>query len=329
MSLAPTKRPRRVAGLAVLLAGLLALVGCSTGTPTTSPAETAGSPQTSDAWPRSFTNTDGTRTEIPQQPERIVSTTVTATGTLLAIDAPVVASSSAANGQFFSQWADVAQEKGVENLFPAGEVNLEAVIAADPDLIVVARGGADSLADNVADLAAIAPTIVIDYGVVTWQELAKQLGTATGGDAEATAAVAEYDRYVADAAAKITVPEGRANIISFNGPGERNNIAREGSVHADVLKSLGFTLEDPPVEWHTLEQQRSDFVFATYENLTELTAATTFVLSQDDEGAKAFAQDPTMANVPSVKAGQVYGLGKNSFRVDKYSATEIVELFGN
>lgn len=73
-------------------------------------------------------------------------------------------------------------------------------------------------------------------------------------------------------------------------------------------------------------------MFATYENLTELTSETCFILAQDDEGAQAFAQDPAMANVPCVKAGQVYGLGKTSFRVDKFSgeqiADHIVEVFG-
>lgn len=337
MSLTPTTRSLKVVGATLLVSGLVALTGCSSAPedPAEAPTDPAGSEETVAAgdWPRTFENTDGTVTEIPAQPERIVSTTVTATGTLLAIDAPVVGSTSAANGQYFAQWADIAEEQGVENLFTLGEVDLEAIIAQDPDLIVVARGGADSLVDNVAELSDIAPTIVIDYGEVTWQELAQELGTATGLEAEATAAVAEYDQHVAEAAAKITVPEGTANIFSFNGPGEHNNIARAGSVHGDVLTSLGFTLEDPPIEWHTIEEERADFVFATYENLTELTSETTFILAQDDEGAQAFADDPTMANVPSVKAGQVYGLGANSFRVDKYSATEIVdhivELFGN
>ena len=58
---------------------------------------------------------------------------------------------------------------------------------------------------------------------------------------------------------------------------------------------------------------------------SDLTSATTFILSRDNEGAKAFLEDPVLANLPSVKAGQVYGLGANSFRIDFYSATEIVD----
>ena len=40
-----------------------------------------------------------------------------------------------------------------------------------------------------------------------------------------------------------------------------------------------------------------------------------------------------LANLPSVQAGQVWGLGRNSFRVDYYSSLEIIDSivvkFGN
>lgn len=34
--------------------------------------------------------------------------------------------------------------------------------------------------------------------------------------------------------------------------------------------------------------------------------------------------DPILANLPSIKNKQVYGLGANSFRIDYYSAQEII-----
>ena len=297
----------------LLLAGLaFALLGSS------AMAQDAG-------WPRTFANADGTTTEIPAQPQKILSTSVSITGTLLAVDAPVVASGSAGNGRFFAQWAPVAEERGVANAWPAGSVDIEAVYAAEPDLIIVSTSGADSALDQLAEFQAIAPTIVLNYGNQTWQQLAGQIGEATGLEAQVAAKVAEFDQYVAEAAAGIEVPEGTANIISFNGPGQDNPIARAGGVHAQLLAALGFTVEDPNPEWHSQPNQRADFVWAPYEKLVELTSETTFLLSQDDEGAKAFLEDPVLANVPSVKAGQVYGLGANSFRIDYFSATEIVD----
>ncbi|MGI6878643.1 Fe2+-enterobactin ABC transporter substrate-binding protein [Microbacterium sp. gxy059] len=317
---------RTAAALVVVTAGV-SLAACSSDQ-AEEPDASGDAPQeeSSGEWPRTFENADGTQTEIPAQPENILSTSVTATGTLLAIDAPVTHSGADGNGDFFAQWANIAEERGVESVWSAGTIDLEAALVAEPDLIVVAATGADSVADQVADLQDIAPVVVVDYGEQTWQDLAVELGEATGLEVEAAAAVEEFDALVDETAAAITVPEGEANIVSYNGAGQNSPIGRAGGAQGELLTSLGFTVEEPDAAWHTQPQERADFVFSEYEHLTELTAETTFILSADDAAAEeGFASDPVLANVPSVKAGQVYGLGLNSFRMDLYSATEVVE----
>ncbi|QCQ16245.1 Fe2+-enterobactin ABC transporter substrate-binding protein [Microbacterium sp. RG1] len=308
----------------LVTSAVLALTACA-GDPSAPPSQSDDFSQTQQSWPRVFENADGSTTEIPEQPRRVLSTAVSVTGTLLAIDAPVVASGSQVGGVWFDQWADIADERGVENLWSVGEFDLEAVLAAEPDLIVVATSGRDALTDQVADLQSVAPTIVVDYGAQTWQDLAVELGEATGLEEEAETTISSFNELVEDAAAAITVPEGTVNVISFNGSGQDNPIARKGGSHADLLESLGFTVEDPNPAWHTQAQQRSDFVWATYENLLQLTSETTFILAADDAQAQVFADDPVLANLPSVSAGRVYGLGVNSFRMDPYSSREIVE----
>ena len=73
------------------------------------------------------------------------------TGSLLALDAPVVGSGATrpnATGAdtgidkdgFFAHWGDLARERGVEVLYRNSELDLEAVIAAEPDLIVISAG---------------------------------------------------------------------------------------------------------------------------------------------------------------------------------------------
>ncbi|AXK46051.1 Fe2+-enterobactin ABC transporter substrate-binding protein [Brachybacterium saurashtrense] len=316
-------RRRTLAAIGLALTAAFASTSCS------APAGEATAPEDSTTatgqWPRTVENADGTSTEIPRQPRRIVATSVSVTGTLLAMNAPVVASGSQVGGVWFDQWADIAEERGLTNLWSVGEFDLEAVMASDPDLIIVVTSGRGALTDQVTDLQSVAPTVVIDYGAQTWQELALELGRATGLETEAQRTIDEFDALVTDVAGAISVPEGTANIISFNGPGQDNPIARGGGSHADLLESLGFTLEDPDPSWHTQAQERADFVWATYENLLELTSETTFILSADDETAQGFAEDPVLANVPAVAAGQVYGLGRNSFRMDPYSSTEVVE----
>lgn len=319
---------RRLALAAVLMtAGAVALGGCAA---SEEPEETTGdadaASESSDEWPRTFENADGTTTEIPQQPKSILSTTVSTTGTLLAIDAPVTVTATDANGEFFPQWADVADQKGVEKAWAAGAPDIEAAIAASPDLIVVALTGQDAMVDQVAELQGIAPTIVVDYGEQAWQDLATELGEATGSENTAEKAISDYDALVDETAEAITVPEGEANIVSYNGPGAGNPIGHADGPHGQILQQLGFTVEEPNADWHTQPKPRTDFVFADYEHLTELTADTTFVLAADNAKAESgLAADEVLANVPSVKNGQVYGLGANSFRIDPYSATEVVE----
>ncbi len=69
------------------------------------------------------------------KPARIVSTTPSVTGILLAMDAPLVASAATTPSRltdakgFFSQWAKVADQRGVEVLYRNLRFDIEAVIA--------------------------------------------------------------------------------------------------------------------------------------------------------------------------------------------------------
>lgn len=296
---------------------LCALCACS--------GEGEQSVATADTW-RKFNNADGSVTAIAQPPQRILSTSVAITGTLLAIGAPVVASASTAKNQFFAQWAEVARERGVENTWAAGSIDLETAYAIKPDLIVVATSGNDSAMAQLAELQRIAPTIVLNYGDQTWQDLALELGRATGREAAAAERIAAFDQHVAQARARMRLPQGKTNIISFNGPGMGNPIATHASPHGRLLGALGFDIEEPDPSWQTnTAGARKDFIWAPYENLSRLGAQTTFLLNVDDAGTRGFSTDPVLSNLPSVRAGQVYGLGRNSFRIDYYSATAIVD----
>ncbi len=130
---------------AALAVVALALTGCASGGAATS-ASTPAASASSQGWPRTITHTKG-ETTINAKPTRIVSTSPTLTGTLLAIGAPVVASAATTPSDitddkgFFGQWSKAAAEKGVEVLYPNLEFNEEAVLAAGPDRRVGDRRG--------------------------------------------------------------------------------------------------------------------------------------------------------------------------------------------
>jgi len=314
---------------ALLAAAALALTGCSG--PSDEPAATEDSTVDS-SWPRTIEHELGS-TEIPEMPENIISTSLTLTGSLLAIDAPITASATTVpsditddNG-FFSQWADVAVERGVESLYPSLEFDEEAVLAADPDLIIVSSSGNDSTADQYDALSAIAPTIVLNYGDTTWQDLAVTLGEATGHEEEADAVIGDFDARVAEVADAITVPEGTANGIVWNGTENTTAFAKPGSSHAELLESLGFSIEGAPDEFDTSEQTREDFAFLSIENVTTaLNGDVIFLISGGDASEEDLLNTPVLSTAPAVANGQVYPLGPTSFRIDYYSASDIVDV---
>lgn len=324
---------RRLAGGALVAALALTAVGCSA----PSEAEPAGSASTGSdtgsegAWPRTIEHELG-ETVIDAQPEDIVATSVTLAGTLLAIDAPLTATAATTPSSItddkglFAQWADVADERGVEVLYDALELDLESVIAADPDLIVISTTGADATADAYDQLSEIAPTIAINYADKSWQDVAALLGEATGLEDQAAATVTGYDEQVAEAAAAITVPDGDVNAVVYNGTENDTAFAKVGGAHADVLEALGFTVAEAPADLDTSETARADFSFLSIENaVAALTADTVFLVSGDEETAESLLSEPLFANAPAVTAEAVYPLGQTSFRVDYYSALEIVD----
>ena len=233
---------QRIIALAAVGLTSLTLTACgnssdgSEATNTPEPQETATVSPDQGEWPRTITHEMG-ETVLEAKPERIVSTSLSVTGTLLAIDAPVVATAATSPSPitddkgFFSQWADVADERGVEVLYDNLEFDMEALIASDPDLVIISTSGADSVADQYEQISAEFPTIVVDYSKQTWQDLATELGDATGHEDGAAKAIEDFDGYAANAAEKITAPEGGVSIVSFNGPGADQGIGKTTGPH--------------------------------------------------------------------------------------------------
>lgn len=336
MSFTPTLKKTLAAAAAAAFALTLGACGSGTGTAATPSAGSSTPAAEAGTWPRTIDTENGPLT-LDKAPERIVSTTISTTGSLLAINAPVVATSLSTPDSttidkdgFFAQWGDVARERQVEGIYQVGAFDLESVIAQDPDLIVVSTSGADAALDHLKELEEVAPTLVVNYGNQTWQDLATELGEATGHEAEAKTAVAEFNQHVKDTAAKISVPAGTtASIVSFNA-GDVSPVGKPTGPHAMLLTELGFTIEEPPAEFDTSTQKREDFSFTSYEGLAEsLTGDHIFMISTDETGVANLKADKTLANAPAIKSGKVSTLGPTSFRLDYYSATGIVDWFGS
>ncbi|KHO34055.1 iron-enterobactin ABC transporter substrate-binding protein [Enterobacter sp. FB] len=284
-------------------------------------------------WPRQVTDSRGVHT-LESKPTRIVSTSVTLTGSLLAIDAPVVASGATtpnnrvADGQgFLRQWGDMAKQRKVARLY-IGEPSAEAVAAQMPDLILISATGGDSALALYDQLSAIAPTLIINYDDKSWQALLTQLGEITGHEKQAAERIAAFDKQLAQVKQQMTLPPQPVNAIVYTAAAHSANLWTAESAQGKLLHQLGFTLADLPagLQTSTSQGKRHDIIQLGGENLaTGLNGEGLFVFAGDEKDVAAIYANPLLAHLPSVKNKRVWALGTETFRLDYYSAMLVLQ----
>ncbi|HCK7281843.1 TPA: Fe2+-enterobactin ABC transporter substrate-binding protein [Enterobacter roggenkampii] len=284
-------------------------------------------------WPRQVTDSRGVH-PLEHKPTRIVSTSVTLTGSLLAIDAPVVASGATtpnnrvADGQgFLRQWGDIAKQRKVARLY-IGEPSAEAVAAQMPDLILISATGGDSALALYDQLSAIAPTLIINYDDKSWQALLTQLGEITGHEKQAAGRIAAFDKQLAQVKQQMTLPPQPVNAIVYTAAAHSANLWTAESAQGKLLHQLGFTLADLPagLQTSTSQGKRHDIIQLGGENLaTGLNGEGLFVFAGDEKDVAAIYANPLLAHLPSVKNKRVWALGTETFRLDYYSAMLVLQ----
>lgn len=284
-------------------------------------------------WPRQVTDSRGTHT-LQHAPQRIVSTSVTLTGSLLAIEAPVIASGATTPGNRFSddlgylrQWGEVAKARKVQRLY-IGEASAEAVAAQMPDLILISATGGDSALALYDQLSTIAPTLVINYDDKSWQQVLTLLGTVTGQEKQAAARIASFDKQLAEAKKQIKLPPQPVTALVYTPASHSANLWTPESAQGKLLEQLGFTLATLPASLHASQSmgKRHDIVQLGGENLAAgLNGESLFMFASDEKDAQALKTNPLLAHLPAVQNKQVYPLGTETFRLDYYSASLVLK----
>lgn len=303
----------------------------STTTTAASASATVDTPTTASAqWPRTIVH-DAGETVIEEAPTRIVSTSPSLTGSILALDAPIIATAAAPvtgltdDKGFFTKWAEEADEKNVEVLYADLEVDLDAIDTFEPDLILGSASAADDVTAEYDQLSDIAPTVLIDMAEPTWEDLLAQIGEATGTEDNVEPLVNNYNQLVAETADSISFPPQPVAAVVFLGP-DGGWVAQKEEPVADLLMSLGF--DYLATDAALVDQFIGTNAQVTLENLPAVLAdaETVFLvpIGQGDPVAD-FTSSPVLANVPAVANGHVYSLGDESFKMDYYGAIATVE----
>lgn len=302
---------------------VLLLAGCGAGDTASAPADEGDTRTVSHLYGES---------EIPAEPERVVSVSVTSTPLLLSLDVPVVASGVAGTSAltddkgFFAQWAETADERGVEAL-PGPEVSLEAVAAAAPDLIVGNGFGADTVSEEVyGQLSEIAPTVVHGESDTAWLDTTDQYATTFARQERAREIAAEYGTLVEETSGGLDTGH---DVVVLTGTPNGFNVFTEESAQGRLVTDLGLTVHALPDDVSAPGGQggeRGDIVELSAERASDFGDATLlFVNTQGQEVEDYLEVSPTLENIPAWEEGRVFTLGPASFRMDYYSVPLVAD----
>src|SRR3954470_16748568 len=243
-----SRRPvHRAAVLALAAAVLSGLAACG-GADDTEEAATSSSSSNGGAWPVTIENRFGT-TEIPAEPERVVTVGFNDQDFVLALGVPPVGVRENL-GDYDVENRPWAQQQLSGAEFPTvggAEIDVEAVAALEPDLIV----GVYSFMDQAVydQLSGIAPTLAQtdEYadGATPWQQQTLLTGRALGKQAEAQQLVDDVEGQFPDVAAEHPDFAGKALAVDFAGVGgSAHFLFGTDDLRTQFFTDLGFEVTD-------------------------------------------------------------------------------------
>jgi iron complex transport system substrate-binding protein len=179
------------------------LAGCSK-----APAGNTGGAPESASWPRTITDAAGHKVFLEKKPERITLLHTFYLEHFLLLETPPTA---VAIGNVLGQvealersemFAPYLGSLEMINLGSAREINLEAILESEPDVMVAfsAHGGLDRVYDQ---LVRIAPVALLNFSV-SWQEQLLECAGIVGREAEARNVITEIEAAISDSQKIIT-----------------------------------------------------------------------------------------------------------------------------
>lgn len=275
--------------------------------------------------------------EVPADPERVVVLNYALAGYLYNLDVPVTATipedASQTTGAFSPMWGDAPAADGTEFLpWSADGFDLEAILNADPDLIVAGGWGFPSFQAEAAyeDLSAIAPTVIVDKAYSDWQEQAEFLAVDVFGDTEAyDEMVGTYTDRVTEVAGAIEVPAQPTSFISVTADGTPYLLFEDTGLPT-MFTALGFEPDDI-VARNGLEpyQPGGDMAELSTEQLGQIvTSESLFIMGFNAETTSVdeLTGDPAWRNLPAFRNSSAFDLPYWAVRHDYDEALALLDL---
>lgn len=319
--------PAAVAGLAVLAAacGSAGSDAAVTPTPDDSPVATG----TNDADTRTVVDFRGEEVEVPAEPERVVTLDLTPTLNLALLGLDPLTAPLDMAPYFDADFERFAPEgvdlESYEVVGFAAELNLEAVAALQPDLVMGYSGIAEEDPGVLDQLEQIAPTVLYDFGTnADWRGRFRTEAEILGRTDQAAALEAQYEEVAAEAAA-VEVPPVAFVRLEIDGGGTWRLEDPASSVPGSVLADAGLDLFQPPADVGELNPTQSFYPEISAERLDILAGAGAIVVQDlstfgQEDPVGQFAQNPLWQRLPAVEQGAVTTLPAEVFNGGTYAS---------
>jgi iron complex transport system substrate-binding protein len=289
-----------------VLAGLslsLVLAGCGSDGDGGDSAGSSSSGEGSSAFPVTIEHAYG-ETEIPEEPQRVVSLGYTEQDAILAFGVvPVgVRYAFGPEDDVFFPWADEAAGDAEPVVLPRTELDAEQVAVLEPDLIMAVTAGLTQAEYDT--LSGIAPVVVQPAGFpafgTPWQDQTLITGRALGQEERAAELVAEVEARFEEVRAAHPELEGRTVTLS--------GVAYEGEYpfHASSDTRTQFFLDFGMVVDPQLDEIAGEEFYGTVsqEQADLLDADVLLWQSGSDEERAQIEGDPILGAIPAVAQGR-------------------------
>ena len=245
---------------------------------------------------------------VPVQPSRVVALDHTTAGNLLSLG--VMPAGVASN--VLPELAELIPD--VLRLGQSGQINLEALAALQPDLII---GGAWELEPTYDKLSAIAPTVAFEMQTTAdWQRPFRFHGQVLGLESRAEAVLNQYQQRVEMLRNQVGSPPVQVSLVRVMAQSGQIGLYLKNCFGGSILADLGFsrplsqnegTPDQPPfsqlISREAIAQADGDVILlSTFGATPEIAAAAEAELER-------LKTDPLWRSLQAVQQNQVYLVG--------------------
>ncbi|MGO1183625.1 MAG: ABC transporter substrate-binding protein [Micrococcaceae bacterium] len=208
------------------------------------------------------------------------------------------------------EWRDQDWHSQIEYVDTATRrdpVNVEAIAATNPDLIVAVNGvPLDDVFDQLSDIAPIVGAEELEGFLYDWRDTQRLVGEALDLSEAAEELITEAENAIAETAADHPEFEGKTITMAYDYGSEYGleYYTAAGSFAESIMLDLGF-------EPNPLAENFSDDSVISEENQELLDADVLLVIHADDETREAREADALFQSIPAVSEGRYVPLTFN------------------